>query len=1343
MFAELQGTANLDAKAKRLLLAELLERKSREKQYPASYTQEALWFINQINPIQTAFSMRPSIRIKGPVKIEIVERVLNEMLRRHEVLRTRFPERHGFPVQIVDPFVPRHFPLIDLSDRDEDEKRRVTRSLSLEQPAIDLRQDPVIGGTLVRWGNEDHILLLYVHHIIFDGWSLGVASREVAMMYEAFAAGRPSPLPNLPMQYGEFAIWQRRYLSGNRLRQLEDYWQHQLKGLQPLDLPTDRRRPPMRTTKGGTVLFNLSATLNRYLVDFAKREGVTLYMVLLAAFSEVLHRFTGATDIAVGTPVANRRRREFESMIGYFINMVVVRNDLSGDPGFAELVRRVQRTTMEGLDYQDLTLDRVVNKISPPRDLSRHPLFQVMFVLQNTPPPLLRVGDLSLERVPGVFPPGETIFDLTMEWLLEDGQLRGQLGYNSDLFARQSISRLADYYLRMLEAVLGDPYRPLSKISIMSEEVGRLLRAGTGNWRGSSPASSTNVTVLFKVRAASWPLALAVVESNRSLTYAQLDAWSDRLAMAIREQGAGPEVRVAVLLPRRLETIVVLMGILKAGAAYVPLDLGLPEERIVTILASAGPRILVTSIDQASKWQHPDRHLVAMDLGKEIPTDLIVTPLGDATQPNDLAYVIYTSGSTGTPKGVQIEHAALLNYCLAAIETYDLRPADRVLQFSAFSFDAHVEEVFPTLLAGGTLVLRDEAMMASLSAFSCGCESRAISVVSLPTGFWHEWTRALDSDNAVVPVGLRLVILGGEAVQPERIRAWYMRTKGQIRLVNSYGPTETTVVVTTVDLNSDHGEAYRPPIGRPLPGVRIKVVDRFGRLCPVGVYGELLIGGETLSRGYLGRDDLTEQVFFVDPADGQRWYRSGDRVRWRDDGLLEYVGRFDEQLKIRGFRVEPAEIEAALLEHPLIERALIIPLKTDAGSRLVAYLGIGDNQVGIGELRSYLKRRLPDFMIPARFIPMYALPLNSSCKVARDQLPEPDSLGGQDDVLQTGARPLEQRMIMLWQQILGIDLISRDDDFFELGGNSLEALRLVAESEQQFGVQLGLDSIFKESVLSRLVAQVEELLDTEQPRHQELTERRVWPLNKGHVGRPFFCLYGLGGLVTPFRELGRQLEPRPIYGVGALGLLGEAPLENSIAAMAESALVAIRETQTDGPYLLGGWSMGGWIATEIARRLRAAGEEVTLLALLDTPFAAQVTGAVSRLEALTGHLNRALTNTWIDVTERRLGQALRQYGIIGRVDQKLVKRMQTVLDTHRQALSDYQPAKYEGKAVLWSVKNRSVDESWFHVFPNLRVEKAGGDHFTMLKEPAVADLAASLNAYLRKSDTRDADLLKP
>lgn len=1063
---------NLDAAEKRRLLIELLEKKRTQKLYPVSYTQEALWFINQLNPIQTAFSLFPDIRIRGPLRLDVAEKVLNEMLRRHEVLRTRFPEQNGTPIQVVDPFQPRQIPLIDLSHLSKDEQRRETRRLSLEQPAIDLREDAVVGGKLVRWSMEEHVLLLYIHHIIFDGWSFVVASREIASLYEAFEKGMPSPLPQLPMQYGDFAIWQRQLLTGNRLSQLEKYWFNKLQGIQTLELPTDRPRLSTRNIDTDTIWINVPTELNRKVTDFARREGVTLYMFLLAVFCELLHRFTEMTDIAVGSPVVNRRHPGFETLIGYFINMLVMRNDLSGDPSFMELLRRVRKSTIEGLDHQDLTFDRVVKLIEPPRDLSRHPLIQVMFVLQNTPQPVVRVGDLWLERVSGLMQPGESIFDLTMEWMLEGSQLRGQLVFNKYLFDRQFIMGLSDHYLRLMEDVLNKPNIPLSAISSHGMEA--FWQDGVGTEQLLQVSKSlTTVPDLFASVVLARPQAIAMEEISQRVTYAELDAWSDQLASSLICSGIRRGNSVAVLLPPGMEVIAVLLAIMKAGAAYIPLDLGLPDQRIRTILDDSEPGMLITNQKLAQQWK-------SLNYDSWVPEPMDDSLMSRSTdrsaieiQPDDLAYIIYTSGSTGIPKGVQIDHSAFMNYCVGAVNTYGLKPDDRVLQFSSLSFDAHVEEIYPILLAGGTLVLRDENMMDSLSSFSHGCSKRMVSMLSLPTGFWQEWILWLDRSRGSLPVALRQVILGGEALQSELVRVWFGLTKGTIRLINSYGPTETTVVATAVELTLDHIENYRPPIGRPLPGVKVKVVDRLGRMQPVGAIGELLIGGNGLSTGYKGRSDLTQRAFFFDHRDGLRWYRSGDRVRWRQDGLLEFIGRSDEQVKIRGFRVEPGEIEAALILHPMIERVAIKPIQTDAGVRLCAYLGVGNNQIEWHEVRDFLKRRLPDYMIPARYTILKSLPLSASGKIAYDQLPIPETAEMNPGIGSEELSPLEHRMAALWREALGIEHIRRDDNFFDLGGDSLSALRLVAKIQEIFGVQLGLGAFFKTPTLSQMVEIIE------------------------------------------------------------------------------------------------------------------------------------------------------------------------------------------------------------------------------------------------------------------------------
>jgi amino acid adenylation domain-containing protein len=1047
--------------------------------FPASFAQQRLWFLERLEPDQAVYNMPRAVRLRGRLDVEALRGALEEIVRRHEALRTVFRARDAEPLQVVLPPGPLHLPLHDLSALPGPEREDVLRGLVRddERRPFDLAAGPLFRAMLVRLDDEEHALLWSMHHIVGDGWSLGVFHRELAALYGAFTRGAPSPLRELPVQYADYTLWQREYLKGEVLQRQLAYWSGRLAGAPALlELPTDRPRPPVQTYRGAYEPIELPGELAERLRALGRREGATLFMVLLAAFQVLLGRYGGSEDVVVGSPIAGRTRAGTEELIGFFVNTLVLRTDLSGDPTFREVLRRVREATLGAYEHQDLPFEQLVAEVAPERTLSHSPLFQVMFALNGPADAREGLPGLRTERLETGLP--TTKFDLSLGFAEHAGGLGGGIEYSVDLFDAETIRRMAAHLERVLEQVAADADARLSRLELPGEAERRRVVEEWNRTEAPYPAGRC-IHQLVEAQVERTPHAPAVVFEAEVLTYRELNERANRLAGYLRRLGVGPEVRVGVCLERGLEMVVAVLATVKAGGAYVPLDPAYPAERLAFMLDDSAAAVLLTQERlRATLPARAGTRVVSVDLvGSELAGESMENPESGA-DPRSPAYVIYTSGSTGTPKGVAIEHRAIVSYTTSVAREYALRPGDRFLQFSSISFDPAAEEVFATLLSGATLVLRTEAMIATPRAFWDACARWSVSVMGLPTAVWHHVAPYLDARPDALPDSLRLVIIGGEAALPDRVRAWQAVTGGRVRLLNGYGPTETTIAVTLWEV-PESGDLERVSIGRPVANTRCYVLDAGMRPAGVGVPGELYVGGAQLARGYLHRPASTAERFVPDPLSGERGarlYRTGDRVRWLSTGELEFLGRIDQQVKIRGFRIEPGEIEAALLALPNVAEA-VVEVREDTGEkRLVGYVVPEDADASAAELKEALREalhaRLPEYMVPAAFVMLKALPLTVHGKVDRRALPAPEwgSAAGESVAPRT---PVEELLAGIWAEVLGRDALGVEEDFFALGGHSLLAMRVLLRVERSFGVDLPVRAIFEAPTVAALARRIE------------------------------------------------------------------------------------------------------------------------------------------------------------------------------------------------------------------------------------------------------------------------------
>jgi amino acid adenylation domain-containing protein len=1050
---------------------------------PASFSQQSLWFLDQLSPGQATFNVTLAGRVRGPLDRGVLERSLAEIVRRHATLRTTFDSIDGQPVQVVAPRLELPLSTIDLREFDGPGRESEARRLAVQESRrpFDLARGPLARVMVLVLGDDDHAILLTMHHIISDGWSLGVAARELVALYDAFGRGAPSPLPPPPIQYTDYSLWQRQLLRGEAGGSLVGYWSRQLAGVTPLELPTDRPRPPIRTARGDFHPFAIPAELTGPLHALCRRAGVTPFMLLLAALQTLLHRYSGQDDIVVGSPIANRNRSEVEGLIGYFVNMLALRTDLSGNPGFLALLHRVRDVALAAYEHQDLPLEKVIEALRPPRDPSRTPLFQVMFVLQNNQVPDLSHPSLTLEDLGLDEGTGTAKFDLTLAIGESDEGFLCGLEYNTDLFDPETIVRMSRHFRALLGGILDDPSRRLSALPLIAdEERGQILANGVGD--RPEPQGARCIHRLFEIQVERTPDAPAVESAGRTLTYRQLNDRANRLARALRERGVGPDATVAVGMTRSPDLAVALLAILKTGGAFVPLDPDYPPERLAAMLEDSRAGVLLTEESLGDRWPAARPPVLRLDADRETIGRHDPANLDGGATPEDAAYVIYTSGSTGEPRGVIVRHGGLVNHNLAMASLFELSPADRVLQFSSLSFDIAIEELFPTWIRGATVVFRDDESILGPLEFSRWVDRERITVLDLPTVYWHAWVEGLAGLGERLPGSLRLVVVGGEKASARRFVDWCAVGGDRIRWINTYGPTEATVVATAFEppAGSQPGAGRQElPIGRPIPHTRAYLLDGKMELVPLGLPGELYIGGENLARCYLHRPAMTAERFVPDPFSdepGARLFRTGDRARWRPDGELEFLGRVDHQVKIRGFRIEPGEVEAVLRRHPDVGEALVVAREDRAGlRRLVAYVvPQGGAEPDTAELRRWVQSVLPDYMIPSAFVILEALPLSPNGKIDRDALPAPGP--GQ---LDPGAEhvpprhPLEEALARVWAEVLELERVGVHDNFFDLGGHSLQSVQLVSRLTAALNRPVAVKTVFQAPTIAAMAEVLE------------------------------------------------------------------------------------------------------------------------------------------------------------------------------------------------------------------------------------------------------------------------------
>jgi amino acid adenylation domain-containing protein len=1339
----LEARAVLERRLKEKTISAVAEplRRRPEGPAPLSFAQQRLWFLDKLHPGLSSYNIPRAFRIWGSLDVEALERAVDAIQERHEVLRSVFAVVDGNPVQVVRKPRSSSLSVLDLGSVEQRLRVAEVRRIAEEeaQRLFDLAVGPLLRMTLLRVGEQEHVLLVTVHHAVFDGWSVDIFERELAEFYEAYHAGRQSSLPALPIQYADFAAWQRERLQGRVVEEHLSYWKRKLEGVPAvLELPTSRSRRSTQSFRGAAETVSISRELAEAIRGLGHREGATLFMTLLAALKVLLLRHSGQEDIVVGSPVAGRNRSDIEGLIGFFVNTLVLRTDLSGDPTFRELLGRVREVAIEAYDHQDLPFEKLVEELNPERTLSHSPLLQVMMVLQKGSAAGLQLADLSVTPLP--LDVVASKFDLLASFADTGEEITASFQYNTDLFDSSTVRRILGHLKVLLGGIVDDPDCPLSQLPLLTAAERHQVLVELNQTEAEYPKGKT-IHRLFEEQVDCAPEAVAVEFEGKRLTYGELNCRSNQLARHLRERGVGAEVLVGLCVERSLEMVVGLLGILKAGGAYLPLDPAYPRERLRFMLEDAGPQLVLTQ-GTLSECLPECAPLVRLDADwAEIARESSENPEIQST-PENLAYVIYTSGSTGTPKGVSIRHRSVVRLVRGTNYTR-FGPEEVFLQFAPIAFDASTFEVWGALLNGGRLAVMSPGP-ASLEDLGAALSRYKVSTLWLTAGLFREMVETQIESLR----GLRQLLAGGDVLSVPHVEK-VLRELPDCRLINGYGPTESTTFACCHTVGRDESLGTSIPIGKPIANTRVFILDRNRQPVPVGVPGELYIGGDGLARDYFRRPELTAEKFVPDLFGGageKRLYRTGDRARYLADGTIEFLGRVDDQVKVRGFRVEPGEIESALLQHPSVMRAIVLLREAQPGERrLVAYLVSHPKRVkSVSELRSFLKRKLPDFMIPSSFVWLDAFPLTHNGKVDRAALPPP---GHQrllpEEVSVSPRNALEEKLVRCFERVLKLRPIGVTDNFFDLGGHSLLAVRLLTEIEKATGTRFPLSMIFEAQTVEEMAAQVGD-------------QKALSPWSSLLVIQPrgslppLFCAAALGEDGSEYRGLPRYLgSDQPLYGLAPRGLDGRLPPHDRVEDMAAHYNREIRELQPQGPYYLGGWSLGGNVAFEMARQLQASGQEVAFLALLDSvnerPRRRPPTGS----PAMARNLRFIGRRLWFHLAilrrlepraripyAREKGETMLRWAwqkLETKHANRLPRAVRLVRSASRRAAEHYVPGPYNGPVTLfragdWASRgHEDASLGWSSVsVRRLEIVEIPGSHDTILDEPNLAVLGEKL-----------------
>jgi amino acid adenylation domain-containing protein len=1321
---------------------------------PASFAQRSQWFLHELDPLSTAYNEPLIVRLDGPFAFDAFKRSLEMLVQRHETLRTTFDSRDGQAIQVIAPQLSLAVPIIDLSNMADTAREEQILRLTQQElhTHFDLIMGPLMRVRLLRLGELSHVLLITCHHIISDGWSVGILLRDLTVLYQSQVHDKLIPLPELPVQYADYTLWQLQWLQDEVLQNHLNYWQQQLVNAPDLvTLPPDRPRPAIQTTNGAQQKILLPAKLLEDLKSLSQQEGVTLYMTLLAAFQVILMRSSDQHDIVVGTPVANRSRREIEDLIGFFVNTLALRVDLSDNPGFRNLLARVREITLQAYAHQDLPFEKVVEFLPIERSLSYSPIFQAMFVMQSMSLSTRQTDDLSW--IPARIESTSAKFDLTFTVQEAEQGLWTSVEYNTDLYNQSTINRLLTHWQGLLSSIVQDADQAIDLLPMLSDSEREQILV-TWNDTVVEYPEYWALHQLVEQQVERSPEAVAIFFEEQQITYRELNWRANQLAHRLDTLGVGPDVLVGVCMERSVELVIAVLAILKAGGAYVPLDPTYPQDRLAYMITDAQVSLVLTHTRVSQSIVALGIELLSLDTDELFTTDWDGNNLNKSVNMENLAYLIYTSGSTGKPKGAMNSHRNIFNQLMwRQRASCRIDNHDRILQKTPFSFDVSVWELFWPLLAGASLVVarpegqRDPAYLKAVMI------EHAITTMHFVPAMLQVFLMEADLKSCA---HLRQVMSGGEALIPELQAHFFARFPSHVRLYNMYGPAEAAIDVTAWECQRE-GAQRHIPIGYAIANTQLYILDAMLQPVPIGMSGELYIGGMSLARGYHQRPDLTAERFIPNPLSsepGARFYRTGDLARYRGDGAIEYIGRADYQVKLRGFRIEPGEIEAVLLQQPTIQQAITLIHKDVSGNQfLVAYLISTGEQLSGEGLRTALKEVLPDYMVPTAFVYIDAFPLTPSGKVHRQALPAPDMSRTdiEDDSYVAPTEIIHYQLLNIWEELQTVRPIGIRDNFFHLGGHSLLAARLIARIEQVFGTKISLSTLFAGPT-------IEDLTRVLQEQTQSGPRSPLIPVQMTGSKKPFFFLHGdwTGGAYYCF-TLARQAGPdRPFYVLEPFVFDDNQEIP-TIESLASSYLKLIRSVQPDGPYNLGGYCNGGVIAYEIAQQLQNQGEQVDFLALVDPAASSLPKGFVNLFERVLHLTEKQQWSVYLRLRHiyiRKIRPMLLR--LSHTIDDQLLKGIMMLIDQDQKftrlfppiktlrkdyntifswALQHYTLNPYPGKATyIWArealttgdrdfwVNNVEIKETESHIVP--------GTHYGILVDE-IQTFAESLGTSLK------------
>jgi amino acid adenylation domain-containing protein len=1065
--------------------------------YPPSIDQERLWFIDQLQPGNTAYNIFTASRLTGPLDVKAMERAANELLRRHESLRTTFRVIDGQPMQFIAPTLKLSMTPVDLESLPEDEReaeavRRATEEFSTP---FDLEQGPLIRAGLLRLAPMEHVFYLNMHHSVTDRWSAAVIEQEIGVLYQSFLNGQPSPLPELPIQYVDYAVWQRERMRGETYQVQLAYWKKRLEGAPfVLELPSDNPRPAIQTFQGARVYFHFPKALLEALRELSREEGATMYMTLMAAYKILLYRYTEQEDLLVGCSIANRDHPETQNMVGFLLNLLILRTDMSGNPTFRELLGRERETALGAYANQDLPFGKLVQELRPVQDPGRNPVAQVAFIYLDFPE-LTTMEPMGLKAAPLEIDNGASRFDLTLALTETSHGFEGSLEYNSDLYEHSRMERMAKHLETLLEGIVAHPDRRISDLPLLTPQERHQLLYLCNDTRRDLTQHRT-IHELFEAQVERTPDAIALEFEEQTITYLELEGRANRLAHQLRGRGVGPEVRVALLIERSLEQMVGLLGVLKAGGAYVPLDSGYPRARLSFVLKDSGAKLLLKQGGLIEELDDDALEVLELESNRSEIAQESVRRVESGASEENAAYIIYTSGSTGLPKGVVVSHRSLLN-SIVAQACYESEPVESTLLMMSYAFDGSMFNIFTALGQGGRLVLPSEGQHADPTQIArLIAEKRTTHLWPVPSFY----SLLVEQAEAEQLKSVKLVQVGSEACPPKLVQR-HQELLPQARLFNVYGPTEATIWCTSHECQEQDALKH-VPIGRPSYNMQAYVLDKYLQPVPVGIAGELYLGGKGVARCYWNRPELTAERFIPHPYSreaGERLYRTGDRARFLADGEIEFLGRADYQVKVRGYRIELGEIEAALSEQEWVRSAVVVTREDMPGDkRLVAYVSAdASHQAAVNELRDSLREKLPEYMIPSSFVFLEELPLTPNGKLDRRALPAPDGLQSvREEAYQAPRTMTEEMLAKLWGTVLGLQRVSVHHNFFEAGGDSLLATKLAFQVRRLFEIELPLTAIFRYPTIADLASVVEEELARQM---DEITEEEAEQLLKNSL----------------------------------------------------------------------------------------------------------------------------------------------------------------------------------------------------------------------------------------------------